>query len=83
MSNVQQGMSNVQIDLALGHQCSLSVLNGNKSQAQRFLGHWTFLVGNWTFPWTFPEISTFATHSKKFSNHFTRHSPEGLGRRRG
>jgi len=54
MSNVQQGMSHFQVlsvhlihPINLGKRCIWLILWYD--QAFRLLGHWAFLVGNWTF----------------------------------
>ena len=51
MSNIQQGMSNVQVveKLWIGSKNNEMIqANKNRRQAQRLFGHWTFLVGYWT-----------------------------------
>ena len=55
MSNVQGGMSNVQGGMSNVQQGMSNVQGGttlevfSKPQELAALGHWTFLVGNWTF----------------------------------
>ncbi len=50
MSNVQQGMSNVQVwRCPWHHECPKLPAASITFQGQRQLGHWTFLVGHWIF----------------------------------
>jgi len=48
MSNIQQGISNAQVGVALSHS-RWPHLESQQPQAQGVFEHWKFLVGYWIF----------------------------------
>jgi len=67
MSNVQQGMSNVQQGMS-NVQGGTTLEVFSKPQELAALGHWTFLVGNWTF-FSISTLTTSLRPSKSLFPH--------------